>query len=444
VSTVPPGFTGLSEIGAGESAPIAGSLPGGELANPVQEISDLYLTSQVVVDAGETWYANNTSVIEGHSLSGGLVNAGTIESTNSRDGYEIQTVANDVAYINNSGTIRGTALGASYVDAIAIRGSLENTGTVEAFADSGRAMGAEVGNAADTLILQNHGTITASSVTGAAIGVQIDYANVFGSILVGSNYGLIQASGGTGTTALTLLTGGEFDNDGTIIATNTVSSGAADAIAVLLSCNSPATSSNLLVNDGAISALIAIRSVPGYFVPEIADHIINHGQIDGRVELGSGDDMVENSGAMTGAIELGDGSDSYLGGAATAAVLVDGGNGNDLIEGGVGNDILKGSGGIDTASYATAGAGVTVNLALTSPQATGGAGSDTLSGFENLAGSSHNDQLTGNAGANTLSGGRGADVLRGGAGNDTLDGGAGIDTEIYFDSTSSVSLMISA
>jgi Ca2+-binding RTX toxin-like protein len=52
---------------------------------------------------------------------------------------------------------------------------------------------------------------------------------------------------------------------------------------------------------------------------------------------------------------------------------------------------------------------------------------DVLSGFENIAGSSHNDVLIGDALANLLSGGAGHDRLSGRAGNDVLRGGAGND-----------------
>ena len=71
---------------------------------------------------------------------------------------------------------------------------------------------------------------------------------------------------------------------------------------------------------------------------------------------------------------------------------------------------------------------MTVSLAIGTAQNTIGAGTDTLTNFENLTGSTCNDTLTGNTGANTLSGLAGNDTLNGGAGNDTLSGGAGNDT----------------
>ncbi|MBV7477905.1 calcium-binding protein [Pseudomonas sp. PDM31] len=100
---------------------------------------------------------------------------------------------------------------------------------------------------------------------------------------------------------------------------------------------------------------------------------------------------------------------------------------NNVIDAGAGNNILNGGAGIDTLSYAYATAAVTANLALTTAQATGGSGSDTLLNFENLTGSSYHDKLTGNALANTLTGGAGNDILTGGAGNDLLIGGTGLD-----------------
>ena len=98
--------------------------------------------------------------------------------------------------------------------------------------------------------------------------------------------------------------------------------------------------------------------------------------------------------------------------------------GNSLdnrLEAGAGNNVLNGSTGTDTVSYASAASAVTVSLALTTAQVTGGSGSDTLTAFENLTGSAHADRLTGSSGANVLAGGGGADTLNGGAGNDIFD-----------------------
>jgi Ca2+-binding RTX toxin-like protein len=114
---------------------------------------------------------------------------------------------------------------------------------------------------------------------------------------------------------------------------------------------------------------------------------------------------------------------------ATGAANLTGNALDNLLDAGTGNNLLDGAGGNDTVSYLYgASSGVSVSLALAGAQATGGSGSDTLAGIENLTGSTYDDTLTGDANANRLNGAQGNDFLNGGAGNDTLDGGAGNDT----------------
>ncbi|MBX3327328.1 MAG: calcium-binding protein [Nitrospira sp.] len=150
------------------------------------------------------------------------------------------------------------------------------------------------------------------------------------------------------------------------------------------------------------------------------------------------------------------GNDTLYGGAGNDTL--NGRGGNDRLIGGTGNDILNGGAGIDLADYSNrsiqgigytgATAAVTVNLNVTGPQNTGGAGFDTLVSIENVSGTDFNDILTGNgidnlltgfagddridgrAGNDRLQGYQGNDVLIGGDGNDRLDGGSGNDTLI--------------
>ena len=131
---------------------------------------------------------------------------------------------------------------------------------------------------------------------------------------------------------------------------------------------------------------------------------------------GAGGDTL-NAGAGNDVLIGGDGND-----------ILNAGDGNDLLIGGSGNDQLDGGAGIDTASYAGASSGVTVSLANLAAQNTGGAGTDTLNGIENLIGSDYNDSLTGDGNANLLRGGLGNDALNGGGGNDVLIGGPGNNT----------------
>ena len=141
----------------------------------------------------------------------------------------------------------------------------------------------------------------------------------------------------------------------------------------------------------------------------------------------------------------GDGNDTLIGLAGDDTLdggngddILDGGTGNDVLRGGAGNDTLTGGAGIDVASYKDATAGVTVNLSVAGAQATGGAGTDTLSGIENLLGSAFNDTLTGDAGQNRIAGGAGDDFIDGGVGADTLLGNAGNDTFVVDNAGDSV------
>jgi choice-of-anchor C domain-containing protein len=126
--------------------------------------------------------------------------------------------------------------------------------------------------------------------------------------------------------------------------------------------------------------------------------------------------------------------------------------GNDIVDGGAGDDRLHGSSGRDTVSFLSATSSVTVKLSIVDAQDTGGAGTDTITNFENLQGSNHDDVLWGGdisnvimgasgndliygvEGNDDLRGDDGDDVLDGGLGNDKLSGGNGVDTATYLSS----------
>ena len=103
---------------------------------------------------------------------------------------------------------------------------------------------------------------------------------------------------------------------------------------------------------------------------------------------------------------------------------LDGGAGDDILIGGAGNDDLEGGEGIDTADYSDAQGAVSVNLEAGITLEDGDGGTDTLSGIENIVGSSFSDVLIGDSEDNRLSGGAGSDRLEGGAGDDVLIGDA--------------------
>ena len=151
---------------------------------------------------------------------------------------------------------------------------------------------------------------------------------------------------------------------------------------------------------------------------------------------GSGDDVVYG-GATFDALVGNDGDD-----------VLDGGAGDDQLDGGAGNDRIIGGLGRDFLVYASATSGITLDLRIEGPQDTGGSGVDTVTGVEDLAGSSFSDRLTGSDELNTIVDPFGGDdqiyamggndsvqVLRfeGLASNVLIDGGSGADFITFSD-----------
>ena len=106
-----------------------------------------------------------------------------------------------------------------------------------------------------------------------------------------------------------------------------------------------------------------------------------------------------------------------------------GSNFNDTLEGNPVSGTLHASGN-DIVSFAHAasgagGAGVTVNLALTTWQNTITGGWHQLLNFENVTGSAFNDTLIGNFGNDIITGLGGNDTLNGNWGANSMFGGIG-------------------
>jgi Ca2+-binding RTX toxin-like protein len=177
-----------------------------------------------------------------------------------------------------------------------------------------------------------------------------------------------------------------------------------------------------------------------------------HDQVRGK----SGDDQIDG-GPGSDFIVAHSGNDVLIGQAGGDTLIA--GDGDDVMKagsspydfllGGPGNDVYDGgAGATDVSSLEDAPVGVTVDLALTTPQNTG-EGMDTFIGSEGIVGSEFNDVLRGQDvvaeigngifgldGSDIITDFEGNDVIIGGAGNDNvgtgLDGGAGND-EIHGD-----------
>jgi len=155
---------------------------------------------------------------------------------------------------------------------------------------------------------------------------------------------------------------------------------------------------------------------------------------DDRLEGGAGIDSVSFAGdASAASVNLLTGASSGASGNDTLVSIenVTGTSFNDSFVSGAESNRLDGGAGIDTVSFAGASAGVTANL--NTGAVTGGSGSDTLIGIENLVGSSFDDALTGDGNAN---------LIEGAAGNDTLRGGSGTDTATYANATAAVTVSL--
>lgn len=216
----------------------------------------------------------------------------------------------------------------------------------------------------------------------------------------------------------------------------------------------------------------------------------NHGEISGRVTLGSLNDVFHNSGAVLGNVDsfafvdLGAGNDFYFGhGDGHVAGTIEGGAGNDyldgasradVIDGEADADVIRGRAGDDTLSGGSendtifgghgddlvdGGTGRDVALLgdgddiFNDDAETGYKGNDTViggrgddaiimkGGRDSVAGGKGDDTISGGADADFLAGQKDDDVLNGqggvdtivgGRGDDTLTGGTGADDFVFF------------
>ncbi len=119
------------------------------------------------------------------------------------------------------------------------------------------------------------------------------------------------------------------------------------------------------------------------------------------------------------------------------------GAGNDTYYAGLGNDTIAGESDYDTIDYSRLDAGYTVDFSGLDANGNGTirilngdgtlAAKDTVSGFEAITGTGHDEAISLDAGDNELRGGGGDDTLRGGAGNDRFLFGSNDGADILAD-----------
>ncbi len=179
-----------------------------------------------------------------------------------------------------------------------------------------------------------------------------------------------------------------------------------------------------------------------------ANDTLNSGNISGiTLNASAGDDTVIG-GAGTQTLFGGSGNDDITDGSGNDSV--DGGSGNDTLslisgtdninmgsgddlvfinENFIGDDTFDGGIGIDTLNFinSTLAAGTDIDLLSETITNSAGTNTETIIGFENVAGSQGSETISGTNGANSIAGDAGDDILRGRGGDDLLNGNEGDD-----------------
>jgi Ca2+-binding RTX toxin-like protein len=287
-------------------------------------------------------------------------------------------------------------------------------------------------------VVVNLGLATAQVSTGDASGdILSGISNLTGSsfndiLISGAGANTLIGGGGVDTASYAGSTIGVTVN--LALATAQVSTG--DASGDILSGISNLTGSNLadtLTGDANANTLNGGLGNDILIGGAGADTLIGGGGGDTASYAGSTTGVTVNLSVATAQISTGDASGDVFVGISN----ITGSSFDDILMGDANANALNGALGIDTVSYASSTAGVTINLALGTAQISGGyASGDILTGIEKIIGSTFNDVLRGSAGgssANVIDGGAGDDILFGGTnvGGNIYIGGVGIDTLNY-------------
>jgi len=454
-ASAPGNATGLDAIAAGTAAPTPGATAGLDYTGP-EYVSQYVITDDLfTVEAGEIFYSNGAPVL----LSNGpatLNNYGEIYSLDDRYPSSVGLRFEFPIEINNYGVIN---VEQHLVDTITnypsfaidlgagpntSNGNIFNSGEITVYSYPGTAIAIQ--NAQGTLT--NSGLIAAVSETSRAIAVNAGFGSTFmTNAQAFFNTGTIYAeAGGThyqnysygdryvpedvAATGVALF--GSVINDGTIIAT--VAPNAPAGLTTVgiyamfpnwgLECN--------VVNNGHISATIAIKFAPLPY----GSSVTNTGTIEGDIEFTDRDNRYFGSeGEIDGTVYGFGGRDWFYGGSGVE--YFDGGDGDDRLDGGLGADRLTGGAGNDMfyvdgqhdLAFEDEGGGTDTVISSGNFYLYANIENLTLTGSGDLFGVGNElaNTILGNAGSNLLIAGAGDDVVRGGAGVDSLFGQDGND-----------------
>ena len=301
-----------------------------------------------------------------HMGNGGAAvrNQGTMEVHAEADAHILREMF--LFDVVNSGVMRVTAGNFAFGLICLFRMELTNTNTIWVTSTGSSAWGVSMGYGDGSYVV-NSGMISARATGPVGFGVGVDMGSAYTDALL-ENSGTVQGSHAS-------VTGGGESFDGR----------------------------HIIRNSGTLNGDVVLGR-------SRAD-ILNTGTINGDVFLGGSNDLFAGgAGILNGAIFGESGNDTITTGLGDD--WLDGGEGNDRLDGGGGDNVMRGANGEDvfisgagadridggadgdTVDYSGLGAGVTVDLGITTAQDTGAGGLDTLVSVERVRGTAFNDTLT--------------------------------------------------
>jgi Ca2+-binding RTX toxin-like protein len=291
----------------------------------------------------------------------------------------------------------------------------------------------------------SNGSIRVSGGSGQLIacsGTPAPTVNNIGAILVSNQPGSSSGS-------VIIENAGDFAPGSIIDGSDT---GGTSEIEIYVNLNN-ASYSNLSVRDRGGFVRFGTNGInpnatPFEVAPDADIFPINVNMLEGRAGtagnitdpgvLGAQGDAGTGSALNNGIELLGNrGNDQLTGGNGDDQLLAFNGNdtllgmdGADTLQPGEDNDTVDGGPGVDKVDYLLNQniPSVTLDLAKTDPQDTGGAGTDAIANVEDVDGTAGPDVLRGDSSANDLFASSGNDVIEGRKGRDTLQGWKGEDS----------------
>jgi Ca2+-binding RTX toxin-like protein len=266
-----------------------------------------------------------------------------------------------------------------------------------------------------------------------------------------NNIGAILVSNqpGSSTASVIIEDAGDFAPGSIIDGSDT---GGTSEIEIYVNLNN-ASYSQLSVRDRGGNVRFGTNGInpnagPGEVAPDADIFPINVNMLEGRAGtagnitdpgvLGAQGDAGTGSALNNGIELLGNrGNDQLTGGNGDDHLLAFNGNdtllgmdGADTLQPGEDDDVVDGGPGVDKVDYLLNQniPSVNLDLAITDPQDTGGAGKDAIANVEDVDGTAGPDVLRGDSSANDLFASSGNDVIEGRKGRDTLEGWKGEDS----------------